>query len=314
MKGQLIIGENEVIDDLDYRVKTAIKRLKTFEPKDGYYLAFSGGKDSIVIYALAQMAGVKFDSHYAITTVDPPEITRFIKKYYPSVERIRPEINMWDLIVKKKMPPTRRVRYCCSTLKEGGGNQRTIITGVRWDESSRRKNTRKDVEYDTYGSQSKVAKEKRESFYLLNDNDEKRRMIESCVVKGKHIINPIIDWTDSHVWQFIKQYNIAYCELYDQGHKRLGCLGCQLQGKNIVNDFYMYPYVYVQYLKAFTRMIKARNDEGLVTEWNTAHDVMQWWITMTDKEYIDFTVKLKEIMIQNNKKRYIKYLYQEREE
>jgi len=39
----------------------------------GYYLAFSGGKDSIALYRLAEMAGVKFDAHYSMTTIDPPE-------------------------------------------------------------------------------------------------------------------------------------------------------------------------------------------------------------------------------------------------
>ena len=39
------------------KVETAIKRFQTFEPPEGYYLAFSGGKDSCVIKALADMRG-----------------------------------------------------------------------------------------------------------------------------------------------------------------------------------------------------------------------------------------------------------------
>ena len=39
------------------------------------------GKDSIVIYDLAIRAGVKYDAHYSQTTVDPPEIQKFIKNY-----------------------------------------------------------------------------------------------------------------------------------------------------------------------------------------------------------------------------------------
>ena len=31
------------------KVQTAIDRLRAFEPNEGYYLAFSGGKDSVVI-------------------------------------------------------------------------------------------------------------------------------------------------------------------------------------------------------------------------------------------------------------------------
>ena len=100
---------------------------------------------------------------------------------------------MFELIAKKGLP-TRLVRFCCAELKERGGTGRLVITGVRWAESARRKNQRGMIEFDTYGSQSKKANEQREIF-LNSDNDEKRKMIEECQVKGKHILNPIIDWT-----------------------------------------------------------------------------------------------------------------------
>ena len=109
------------------KLENSIELLKQFEPEEGYYLAFSGGKDSCVIKELANMAKVKYDAHYSITTVDPPELTKFIKKYHPDVQRHAPKINMWDLIAKKKMPPTRIVRYCCSELKEEGGIGRLFL-------------------------------------------------------------------------------------------------------------------------------------------------------------------------------------------
>lgn len=68
------------------RVEVAIKRLQTFEPDEGYYLAFSGGKDSVVIKVLADMAKVKYDAHYNVTSVDPPELIQFIREHYPDVK------------------------------------------------------------------------------------------------------------------------------------------------------------------------------------------------------------------------------------
>ena len=41
-----------------------IDRLKAFEPEEGYYGAFSGGKDSQVLYHVAQLAGVNVDWHF----------------------------------------------------------------------------------------------------------------------------------------------------------------------------------------------------------------------------------------------------------
>lgn len=132
------------------KVEVAIDRFKTFEPLEGYFLAFSGGKDSVVIKALADMAGVKYDAHYQLTSVDPPEMVRFVKSFDDVIidvprDKDGERITMWNLIPRKMMPPTRLVRYCCQELKESGGDGRFTATGVRWAESSNRKNNQGEV-------------------------------------------------------------------------------------------------------------------------------------------------------------------------
>ncbi len=262
------------------KIQTAIDRYKQFETEDGYYLANSGGKDSIVIEALANMAKVKFSSNHNLTTVDPPELINFIRKYFPKTLIHYPNESMWNLIPRKLMPPTRIVRYCCSELKERGGEGKFCVTGVRWAESARRKNTRNIVEFDAYGSKAKNAIENRKIF-LFSDNVEKRKMIESCIVKGKHILNPIVDWTEEEVWEFIKKYDLPYCDLYDQGFDRLGCIGCPMQGKHgMLRDFEKWPKYKINYLKAFGRMLEERKRKGLNEgkDWETPEDVFNWWV------------------------------------
>lgn len=141
------------MSDLKDKVASSIERLKAFEPEEGYYLAFSGGKDSVVCKALLEMSGCKYDATYRVTSVDPPELVRFIKEQHPDVKREVPRypvdyknpklagkpITMWNLIPEKHVPPTRVARYCCEALKESGGDGRMTVTGVRWAESKNRR-------------------------------------------------------------------------------------------------------------------------------------------------------------------------------
>ena len=122
---------------LDDKVKKSIERLKAFEPPEGYYLAFSGGKDSVTCKALLDMAGCKYDATYRVTSVDPPELVRFIREKHQDVKREVPRyadgkpITMWNLIPKKLCPPTRTGRYCCAFLKESGGDGRMTVNQMR---------------------------------------------------------------------------------------------------------------------------------------------------------------------------------------
>lgn len=277
-----LTNDGHVKGDYELKVETAIKRLQAFEPPEGYYVAFSGGKDSQCVYHLCKMAGVKFDAHYAVASVDPPELMRFIRKNYPDVIWERPyysdgkpehyhpdgrpkQITMWSLIADHTMPPTRKVRYCCAALKEPGGKGRLTVTGVRWAESVRRRNLHGAVNLqgkpkttqklaDEMGADYKT--NKYGEVILNDDNDENRRMVEQCYRTQKTILNPIVDWLDTDVWRFLNENNIPHCCLYDEGFKRLGCIGCPLSGtKNMVLDFERWPQYKELYIKAFQRMV-----------------------------------------------------------
>lgn len=277
------------------KVQVAIERLKAFEPPEGYYLAFSGGKDSVVIKALADMAGVKYDAHFRHTSVEHPETIRFTREYHPDVAIEYPRyddgtrITMWNLIPKNLFPPTRIVRYCCEALKETGGIGRMTITGVRWDESVNRKANQGEI---TVMSPKKRTKEemlnsgnfsptRRGGLVLNNDNADSRRMIERCYKMTKTVLNPIIDWTDAEVWEFIKAYDIPYCKLYDEGFKRIGCIGCPMGNNG--KELERFPEFKKLYLKAFDRMIKSREANGKEKTWATAEEVYDWWIRKEHK-------------------------------
>ena len=118
---------------------------------------------------------------------------------------------------------------------------------------------------------------------LTNDNEESRRVVESCYKHHRTVINPIIDWIDDDVWEFIKTYNIPYCGLYDEGLKRLGCIGCPLAGKKAREaEFLRWPTYKRSYIKAFGKMLNERAKKGLIDgSWRmgtTPMDVFNWWM------------------------------------
>ncbi len=271
-----MLQENTLFGVKD-KVKIAIDRLRAFEPPEGYYLAFSGGKDSQCIYHLALEAGVKFDAHYNLTTVDPPELVYFIRENYPDVIVDRPQKTMWQLIVENGSPPTRIQRYCCRELKERGGEGRVTVTGVRWAESIRRAKTRGLAEF-----MGKSVKD----MVLFNDNNEMRQMMENCQKKGKFVLNPIIDWTESDVWEYIRSRGLKYCRLYDEGEKRIGCIGCPMSGpQRMADDFQRWPKYRANYIRAFDRMLQRRKKRGKPEIWASAETVMHWWIYGTEKKH-----------------------------
>lgn len=183
-------------------------------------------------------------------------------------------ITMWKLIPLKLIPPTRQVRYCCQVLKETGCANRYIATGVRWDESRQRKERE---EFEKIGA-TKATKEKFTSIMLMNDNDSKRRMNELCMQKNKMIVNPIIDWKDSDIWDFINSEHIETCELYKCGYDRVGCIGCPMAANKRYKEFADFPKYKQSYIRAFGRMLDVRKEKGLETQWETGEEVYLWWM------------------------------------
>ena len=288
----------ETLFGTEDKVALSIEALRTFEPEDGYYLAFSGGKDSVVIKALCDMAGVKYDAHYSVTSVDPPELVQFIKEQHPDVVRDIPHdgagqpLTMWNIIPPHLMPPTQLVRYCCEVLKETGGYGRLVVTGVRWAESRNRKQNQGLITIYKKGARdipSNFPRTPRGGVVLNNDNEETREFVESCYRKKKTVLNPIINWEDEDVWEFIRTYQIPYCKLYDEGRTRIGCIGCPM-GNNQEAEFERWPKYRQMYLRAFNRMLEERKRRGLKTtgaDWTTAEDVMDWWTRRKTDKTID---------------------------
>jgi phosphoadenosine phosphosulfate reductase len=257
------IYQQAINQPLDHKIQLAIDNIRNYEPmaiqlceEEGYYLAFSGGKDSIVMEKLFEMSGVKYQSYYNNVTIDPPELVRFIKRKYSEVKWNNPGKHLTSKMVDKSNgPPTRIARWCCELYKEQGGAGKFKCIGVRAEESARRKGLWTTI--------------------TMHNKD------------NTPILCPIIYWTENDIWNFIRQNNMEYCELYDQGFDRLGCIGCPLGGpKNQRKEFERWP----KYEKLWKRGFQMywdrwkgvpRRDGGdrWIERLNSVDELWEWWIS-----------------------------------
>lgn len=248
---------------LQEKIEVSIALLREMEqsalnlnPINGYHLAFSGGKDSIVIKKLAQMAGVKFKAWYSQTTIDPPELIRYIKEFHKDVFWRRPKRNFFRSLIDSHGLPTRLTRWCCSEFKESGGDGQVKILGVRAAESARRKKIWKPVTIWHAGM-------------------------------GGYCVNPILYWSDEDVWQFIADQNLPYCSLYDEGWKRLGCIGCPLAGPEVIRKgFARWPsfektwrWAANQYYNQRIGTLNRYGKRRYIERFSSGDEFFDWWLS-----------------------------------
>lgn len=246
----------------------------SYDHENGYYLAFSGGKDSQALYHIAQLAGVRFQGHMNLTSVDPPEVIRFVKENYPDVELIKPGKSIFQSAIEEKTLPTMRVRWCCAKYKETAGAGKVTLIGIRKAESSRRAK-RNEVELnnkkfsgdlkglDEYRQEQRDKRSRRKSKKQgvnITNADEEQTL--GCI-HGKEslLISPIIYWTEQDVWEFLNDVvKITHCSLYDKGWHRIGCIGCPASSyKQKMIENKRYPHVKHNWIKAIKAIRNRKN-------------------------------------------------------
>ena len=174
----------------------AISFIKEHEPPEGYYVGFSGGKDSVVLDHLVKMSGVKHSKYFSNTGLEAPDTIRFIREHHKDVITIKYPVSVFKLIAEKISPPTRARRWCCDKLKEYPSRTiplRTRLMGIRAEESVKRA-SRPRIDY-----------------------------MESV---RSQILKPIFHWTEENIWEYIEKYSIPYLKAYDEGEGRQGCIIC----------------------------------------------------------------------------------------
>lgn len=232
-----------------------------YDPENGFYVGFSGGKDSQALYHMMQLLKLPMHAYFSPTSIDPPENIRFIKTMYPEVEFVKITENIFDLFRRMKVLPSMRIRYCCSFYKEKGGEGKVVCTGVRKAESVRR-SKRNEIEvsghkFSGHMDEFEDWQEKRIRKKMKNLNQDQfsdAKQTEARCINGKDkiLLNPIIEWSEEDVWEFLnKVVEVPHCELYDEGYTRIGCIGCPMATtKNQIKQFKRWPHVKEKWIRA----------------------------------------------------------------
>ena len=97
-------------------------------------------------------------------------------------------------------------------------------------------------------------------------------MTEACYRdKTKHYLHPIIDWSTTDVWEYIRSRGIRYCSLYDEGFKRIGCVLCPMT-RDIERQLARWPKL----CNAWEKAVKATYVE--CDTFATPEAYWQWWL------------------------------------
>lgn len=253
----------ETIEFLQHGERLAL----SLNPECGYFLAFSGGKDSQVLYRLAQLAEVKFTPYYSVTGIDAPANIYFIRDNYPDTIFLHAKENFFEMVKKWGMP-TMLKRYCCERLKERMGAGNAVITGVRAEESRKRA---------SYGAieifsrrREHVGKDRRRTIEQLERNEHQ------CIKgRDKLMMRPILAWTEAEVWEFIRSENLPVNPCYER-HGRVGCMFCPFATRRSMMQYAsQYPGFYELLLRCL-RVYWERSTEHYL---DSPDEYLDWWMS-----------------------------------
>lgn len=244
-----------IVNTFSDKLEVAIALLKAWEPLGGYYFADSGGACSSATLDILQRNDIKHDAHHCVSPIDPPIIREFLKQYHPDTQWDYHAKGFWKMVQSKGLPMRNR-RWCCEVIKEAGGDNRVVVVGNRRAEGNIRS---KQCFVET--PEQRMATMTKRGFKPKKST--------------KTFLRPIIEFTDSDLWQYIREHDVPYLSLYDEGtdhkgygegiFKRMGCVLCPF-ARNIESEEEYFPEIVKLWKLACERLTVATKERGYLNK------------------------------------------------
>jgi phosphoadenosine phosphosulfate reductase len=161
------------------------------------FVEFTGGKDSLVTLHL-----VRSVSHSPVSVLFIDTSAHF-SEIYQFVEKMR---KLWrlNLVIEKNEEALGSIKIakdkaeCCYQLKT-----RVLRNSIK----------KFEIDYFFIGLRREEERENCPEDYLPRSGEYVR-------------VNPVVYFSDKDIWDYIKEYNLPYCSLYDKGYKSIDCVPC----------------------------------------------------------------------------------------
>jgi len=152
--------------------------------------------------------------------------------------------------------------------------------GAREELSSQGKGGREHDAENNWGYREIEFSKKKSERAFTFDPEQGEQLLKNVSRQGaRFMVAPIFDWTDEDVWAYIRDRNLPYCSLYDEGFKRLGCIGCPMASKGREQQFCVGLNSRRLISGHSTRCFGPSSRQSPSLPGKTGHDVFDWWMS-----------------------------------
>lgn len=259
----------------------------SMNPSQGYWLGFSGGKDSVVLLSLAKLSGVKFHAEYHVVGNDAPSTVYFIRENFPEVHFWHPKEKFIPLVRKKGLP-TRKLRFCCERTKEAGGKGEVVLTGVRAEESSKRA-AYSEIEIFSRRKEHEGKEHSRDVEWLQE--------VEHQCLKGQDrvLVRPLLNWTEGDIWEYIQKFKLPVNPNY-RDFGRVGCMFCPFAP---INQIEKYERKYPNFKRAIMNAVRVCWEKQNNPIFPSPEAYYEWW--KSKQSVVDYLKTIPAVPLNENK-------------